>query len=96
MSEVSVVAISIAKPGFEERLREALESLVEPVRNETGALQYDLHRDRNEGRRFIVVERWENDETFQAHVVAPHIEAYRQRAKDWIEYAEFFPLDRLL
>ena len=95
MSEVSVVAISIAKPGFEERLKEALEALVEPVRNEAGVLQYDLHQDRKEGRRFVVVERWQNDAAFQAHVVAPHIEAYRNLAGDWLEYADFFALDRL-
>lgn len=93
MSEVSVVAISIAKPGYEERLKEALEGLVDPVRNEAGALQYDLHQDRKEGRRFIVIERWANDDVFQAHVVAPHIEAYRKLADDWLEYAEFFALN---
>jgi quinol monooxygenase YgiN len=95
MPQVSVVAISIAKPGYEDRLKAALESLIEPVRNEVGALQYDLHQDRKEGRRFVVIERWENDASFQAHVVAPHIEAYRTRAQDWLEYADFFALDHV-
>ncbi|MGF6382045.1 putative quinol monooxygenase [Paraburkholderia atlantica] len=95
MSEVSVVAISIAKPGCEERLKAALEGLVNPVRNEAGALQYDLHQDRNDGRRFVVIERWANDTAFQAHVAAPHIEAYRKLASDWLEHAEFFALDHV-
>jgi quinol monooxygenase YgiN len=95
MSEVSVVAISIAKPGYEERLKQALEALVEPVRREPGVLQYDLHQDRKEGRRFVVVERWKDDASFQAHVIAPHIESYRERAGGWLEYADFFALDRL-
>ncbi len=53
MSEIAVVAISVAKPGYEERLREALEGIVGPTRKEQGALQYDLHRDMQEPRRFV-------------------------------------------
>ena len=95
MSEVSVVAISIAKPACEALLKEALEALVEPVRHEAGALQYTLYQDKKESRRFVIVERWANDAAFQAHVVAPHIEAYRQRTADWLEYADFFALNRV-
>lgn len=67
MSEIAVVAISVAKPGYEEQLREALEGIVGPTRNEQGALQYDLHRDVQEPRRFVFVERWESQEALAAH-----------------------------
>jgi quinol monooxygenase YgiN len=88
MSEIAVVAISVAKPGHEEQLRKALEGIVGPTRKERGALQYDLHRDLREPRRFIFFERWESEEALAAHAKSAHIEAYRKASADWIEYAE--------
>ena len=75
MSEIAVVAISVAKPGYEEQLRQALEGIVGPTRKEPGALQYDLHRDVQEPRRFVFVERWESQETLAAHAKSAHIAA---------------------
>jgi len=88
MSEIAVVAISVAKPGYEEQLREALEGIVGPTRKERGALQYDLHRDVQEPRRFVFVERWESQEALAAHAKSVHIEAYRKAVADWVEHAE--------
>jgi quinol monooxygenase YgiN len=88
MSEIAVVAISVAKPGYEEQLREALEGIVGPTRNEQGALQYDLHRDVQEPRRFVFIERWESQAALAAHAKSTHIAAYRQAIADWVEHAE--------
>jgi quinol monooxygenase YgiN len=88
MSEIAVVAISVAKPGYEEQLRQALEGIVGPTRKEPGALQYDLHRDVQEPRRFVFVERWESQEALAAHAKSAHIAAYRKVAADWVEHAE--------
>jgi quinol monooxygenase YgiN len=94
MSEVSCVAISVAKPGYAEQLREALESLIDPVRKEAGVIQYEMHRDRNEPRRFVFIERWADEASFAAHVQAPHIKAYLQKVTDWLEFAEFFAMEK--
>ncbi|WP_118179883.1 putative quinol monooxygenase [Paraburkholderia phosphatilytica] len=94
-SEVAVVAISVAKPGHEEALREALEGIVEPTRNEAGALQYDLHRDLREPRRFVFVERWESEEALAVHAKSAHIAAYREQVADWIEHGEIRVLTKL-
>ncbi|MFL9985356.1 putative quinol monooxygenase [Paraburkholderia sediminicola] len=88
MTEIAVVAISVAKPGYEEQLREALEGIVGPTRKEQGALQYDLHRDVQEPRRFVFVERWESQEALAAHAKSAHIAAYRKAVADWVEHAE--------
>ena len=85
MSEIAVVAISVAKPGCEEQLREALVGIVGPTRKEPGALQYDLHRDVSEPRRFVFVERWESEAALAAHAKSAHIAAYRQASADWVE-----------
>lgn len=88
MAEIAVVAISVAKLGYEEQLREALEGIVGPTRKEAGALQYDLHRDVREPRRFVFIERWESQDALAAHAQSVHIQAYRKAAADWIEHAE--------
>ncbi|SMG27495.1 putative quinol monooxygenase [Paraburkholderia susongensis] len=88
MSEITVVAISVAKPGHEEQLRAALEGIVGPTRKEQGVLQYDLHRDVQEPRRFVFVERWVSEEALAAHAKSAHIQAYRKAVADWIEHAE--------
>ncbi|MGF6262143.1 quinol monooxygenase YgiN [Paraburkholderia youngii] len=88
MAEIAVVAISVAKPGHEELLREALEGIVGPTRKEAGVLQYDLHRDVQEPRRFVFVERWVSQDALAAHAKSAHIQVYKKAAADWIEHAE--------
>jgi quinol monooxygenase YgiN len=88
MAEVAVVAISVAMPGYEQQLREALKVIAAPTRKEQGALQYDLHRDVQEPRRFVFVERGESQEALAAHAGSAHIAAYRKAVADWVEHAE--------
>jgi quinol monooxygenase YgiN len=95
MTEIAVVAISVAKPGYEEQLREAAEGIVGPTREEQGALQYDLHRDVQEPRRFVFVERWESQEALAAHAKSAHIAAYKKAVADWVEHAEIRVLSKI-
>lgn len=88
MAEVAVVANSLAKPGNETRLRQALLALIEPTRREPGVLQYELHQDLAEPRRFVFVERWESQAALAAHAKSAHIEAYKKVVADWVEHAE--------
>ena len=96
MSEIAVVAISIAKPGFEEPLREALEGIVAPSRAEAGALQYDLHRDLREPRRFVFYERWESEEALAAHAKSAHIATYRAAVAELLEHSEIRVLNKIV
>jgi quinol monooxygenase YgiN len=95
MSEIAVVAIAVAKPGHEEDLRRAAEGIVGPTRKERGALQYDLHRDLREPRRFVFFERWESEDALSAHAKSAHIEAYKKASADWIETAELRILSKI-
>jgi quinol monooxygenase YgiN len=88
MSEIAVVATFVAKPGLEEKLRHALQSLVEPTRKEPGALQYDLHRDIREPRRFIFFERWSSEEVLAEHNKTPHIVNLGKTLPDLVEHGE--------
>jgi quinol monooxygenase YgiN len=85
MSEVSAIAISVAKHGYEEQLAEALEGLLAPTHKERGMLQYEMYRDVNEPRCFVFIERWEDESTFTAHCNSPHVEAYLQKTEGWVE-----------
>ncbi|SAK62500.1 antibiotic biosynthesis monooxygenase [Caballeronia catudaia] len=96
MSEVAVVAILVAKPGREEELRQVLEANVEPTRKEPGALQYDLHRDIKEPRRFIFVERWESESALAKHGESAHIQAFRAKSPDLCEHAEVRVASKIL
>lgn len=85
MSEVSAIAISVAKSGCEEKLAEALEGLLAPTHKETGMLQYEMFRDTQEPRCFVFIERWENEETFKAHCNSSHVAAYLEKTNGWVE-----------
>jgi quinol monooxygenase YgiN len=96
MSEVAVVAIFVAKPGKEEELRQVLEANVEPTRKEPGALQYDLHRDIQEPRRFIFVERWESEAALAKHGESAHIQAFRAKSPELCEHGEVRVASKIL
>ena len=94
-AEVSCVAITVAKPGYEDRVRQALENLIEPVHKERGVIQYEMYRDPNDNRRFVFIERWENMDDFNAHCVAPHIEDYLKLTNGWLEHSAFYALKKV-
>jgi len=93
--EVSCIAITIAKPGFEDRIHKALTDLIEPVRQEKGMIQYDMFQDPSEPRRYVFIERWQTMAEFEAHCVAPHIDAYLRVTDGWIEHSEFHALKQV-
>lgn len=82
MTEVAVVAISVAKPGSETRLGTALEAPIAPTLKEPGALQYELHTDVAEPHRFVFVERWASEAELAAHAKSAHIAAFGKLAPD--------------
>jgi quinol monooxygenase YgiN len=85
MSEIAVVALFVAKPGCEDKLHAALQALVEPTLKEEGALQYALHRDIREPRRFVFIERWTSEEALAAHGQSAHIQAHRKSTPELLE-----------
>ena len=95
MREVSAIALTIAKVGYEDKVREALEALIEPTRKERGVIQYEMYRDLKEPRRFVFIERWENEANFNAHVNAPHVAEYLRQTEGWIEHSVFYALEKL-
>ena len=88
MTEIAVVATFVAKPGNEDKLKEALQGIVTPTLKEPGALQYDLHRDIKEPRRFVFFERWLSEAALAQHNQTSHIQALGKTLPDLIEHGE--------
>jgi quinol monooxygenase YgiN len=73
-STLTVVAEILAKPGKEEQVKVALMKLVEPTRNESGCVQYDLHQCLNEPGRFLFFANWKSESDLTEHLQTPHIQ----------------------
>ncbi|RAI03018.1 antibiotic biosynthesis monooxygenase [Acuticoccus sediminis] len=91
---VKVIAVLTAQEGHEEKLFEALKSVIEPTRAEPGCFHYDLYRDPKTPTRFVFDEAWESAEHLAAHARSAHLTAMREATKDILASREVFVLDR--
>lgn len=85
MGKYYIVATIYPKAGKEEALKAELLKNIPNVRKENGCLRYDLHELKATVGKFMLYEVWANHAAFEAHGVAPHMEAYRERVKDLLE-----------
>ncbi|WP_138473068.1 putative quinol monooxygenase [Poseidonocella sp. HB161398] len=92
---IYLVAMHHARPGFEDRLRQSLQDLVEPTRAEAGCVQYDLHESSAEPGRFLFYEIWETRAHLEAHAASRHLAAQIEASRDWVAQTELLPLDRI-
>lgn len=71
---ISVVAVITAKPGSEVAVREAMEGIVGPTREEEGCLAYDLSESSSAPGTFITVEEWSDPSDLDKHMHTEHIQ----------------------
>ncbi|MFI1918446.1 putative quinol monooxygenase [Nocardia sp. NPDC020380] len=69
-----VVAELRATEGHEDRLRTALESMIEPSLTEPGCLAYQPFANPNDPAHMVVVEEWTSAEALEEHFRTPHFE----------------------
>ncbi len=72
---IRVIALFKAKPNRIENLKNFLKKFIEPTRQEKGCIQYELHQNPADPTDFSFIEEWENNETLDAHLKSPHIQA---------------------
>jgi quinol monooxygenase YgiN len=72
MSEVVVVAIAKSKEGRAEEARALMSEVAAESRKEEGCIAYDLHVDKNDADRIVVLERWESQDALDHHFTLPH------------------------
>lgn len=71
-----VIAIWVAREGEEDEVANAIKALVGPTRDEPGNLVYEPHRDRDNPRRFVVYEKFVDEEAYRAHGDSEHFQRF--------------------
>jgi quinol monooxygenase YgiN len=82
---LTVIARMHARPGKEDELREALQSLVAPTVQEKGCVNYDLHQGVEDPGWFFFYENWESAADLDAHLAAPHLVEFAGRLDDLLD-----------
>ncbi len=71
-----VIARWTAKPGEEGAVAAALAQMVEPSRAEPGNLAYQVHRDPEDPRLFVIYERYADEAAYAAHGASEHFRRF--------------------
>jgi quinol monooxygenase YgiN len=87
---VHVVAHIEALPGYEQEVREVLESYIAPTRKEKGCIRYDLFTDDSDPKKFTFIEEWASKEDLEAHSKSDHLAAGRiklegKKQPNWVQ-----------
>lgn len=72
---IHTVAVITAKFGSEDKVREAMQSLVEPTRAEEGNISYELSESLATPGTFITVEEWSDPSDLDKHMETDHIQS---------------------
>ncbi|WP_405135930.1 putative quinol monooxygenase [Nocardia sp. NBC_01388] len=67
-----VVAEIRVKAGQEDRLRTALEAMIEPTLTEPGCVVYQPFVDPNDAAHMVLIEEWKSAGALEEHFLAPH------------------------
>jgi quinol monooxygenase YgiN len=73
---IHIVAILKAKPGQESELRQALLTLIPPVLQEPGCIQYTLHESLDHPGHFVFYEAWADQAAIDRHGQTTHFQAF--------------------
>ena len=84
MTEVRVIARSVARKGKEEQLRALLKGMLVPTRGEQGCKSYELYESDSMGR-FYFDETWENHAALDKHIATLHFRHLEQTIGELLE-----------
>jgi quinol monooxygenase YgiN len=91
---IVVLATIELQPGKRNDFLAEFQKIVQPVREEQGCIEYFPATDhvtnlpaQGPARENVVVvcEKWESIEALEAHLIAPHMMAYRPRVKEFVK-----------
>jgi quinol monooxygenase YgiN len=71
-----LIAKWTAKDGEEENVLAAMTALAGPTRAEPGCLMWELHRDPENPRVFVVYEQYADPAAFEAHGASEHFRSH--------------------
>src|ERR1700720_1621916 len=84
MTEVRVIARSVASRGKEDQLRTLLKGMLAPTRAEQGCISYELYESDSTGR-FYFDETWESQAALDKHKATPHFKYLEQAIGELLE-----------
>lgn len=84
MTEVRVIARSVAHKGKENQLRALLQGMLVPTRAEQGCQSYELYESDSKGR-FYFDETWESKAALDKHTATPHFKHLEQAIGELLE-----------
>ena len=99
---IHVIATIELAPGTREAFLNEFRKLIPDVRAENGCIEYgpaiDAQTDLpNQARigadKVVIIEKWADLAALKAHSVAPHMQAYRPKVKDYVRGMELRVLD---
>ncbi len=98
---ITVIATVHCKTGHRDDFLAEFHKLVPDVLQEVGCIEYgptidtmtDIGNQNSNSDRVTIVEKWESVATLKAHLVAPHMEAYRPKVKAFVESSELRVLE---
>jgi quinol monooxygenase YgiN len=85
---IHVIAVVTAKPGRRAELIKELEAIIPLQRAEEGFVEVSLtmdscgSKDRFGDDAFVMLEKWNSRETFEAHLATPHLRSYNEQIRD--------------
>jgi quinol monooxygenase YgiN len=94
---IHVIATVELAPGTREKFLAEFRKIIPAVRAEAGCIEYgpaiDAEADipiqfKVGADKVVVIEKWETVAALKAHGVAPHMQAYRARVKDFVKGME--------
>jgi quinol monooxygenase YgiN len=84
VSEVRVIARSVAREGREDQLRVLLRSMLVPTRAEQGCKSYELYESDSPGH-FYFDETWASEEALDRHTTTWHFKHLQQAIGELLE-----------
>ena len=77
-----MICVAVTYVILPNRMEEAIDlftSMTEETLREPGCRMYQVHRSREEPRRFFLYEQYDDETALDAHRTSPHFEKYVQR-----------------
>lgn len=90
---LTIVAVIRAREGCADRVHAHLRGLVAPSRADAGCLDYDLHVSLETPGLFLFYENWATRADWDAHMVTPHLAAWKAAAADLVASTEILQLE---
>jgi len=72
---IKIMARISSQSGAESSMRDILQDLVGPSRNEAGCQSYELFQDEENPLEFVTIEHWAEQAAADAHMATPHVAA---------------------